>query len=134
MIAATEAKPDDKVLEIGTGSGYGAAVLSRIAGKVYTIERHAALADAARQRFARLGYRNIEVRGPRPALTVVSSNPRHCWPSSNNCNAIVSDALRAVRCRSIDARVRDVEQAIAAAQAATEKNAQDTAASKDLKP
>src|SRR5438874_3954074 len=55
MIAAAEVKPGDKVLEIGTGSGYGAAVLSRIAGKLYTIERHAALAETARQRFARLG-------------------------------------------------------------------------------
>ena len=47
MIEAAEVKPGDRVLEIGTGSGYAAAVLSRIAGKVYTVERHGALADTA---------------------------------------------------------------------------------------
>src|SRR5258707_5767604 len=62
MIEAAEVKPGDPVLEIGTGSGYAAAVLSRIAAKVYTVERHGALAETAKQRFARLGYRNIEVR------------------------------------------------------------------------
>ena len=56
MIAAAAVKPGDRVLEIGTGSGYAAAVLSRIAGKVYTVERHGALADTAKQRFAQLGY------------------------------------------------------------------------------
>src|SRR5688572_6031181 len=62
MIEAAEIKPGDKVLEIGAGSGYAAAVMSRIAKKVYAIERHAALAEAARQRFDRLGYANIELR------------------------------------------------------------------------
>ena len=62
MIEAADVRPGDKVLEIGTGSGYAAAVLSRLAARVYTIERHAALADTAKDRFARLGYRNIEVR------------------------------------------------------------------------
>ncbi|MEA3028449.1 MAG: hypothetical protein QOF91_3734 [Alphaproteobacteria bacterium] len=62
MIEAAAVKPGDKVLDVGTGSGYAAAVLSRIAGKVYTVERLAALADAARRKFARLGYSNIEVR------------------------------------------------------------------------
>jgi protein-L-isoaspartate(D-aspartate) O-methyltransferase len=54
-------EPTDKVLEIGTGSGYGAAVLAAMAGKVYTVERHADLADDAEDRFERLGYNNIEV-------------------------------------------------------------------------
>src|SRR3954463_12534309 len=62
MIEAAGVRPGDKVLDVGTGSGYAAAVLSRIAGKVYTIERHRALADAARRKFTRLGYGNIEVR------------------------------------------------------------------------
>lgn len=48
MAAAAELTPTSRVLEIGTGSGYGAAVLARIAGEVWTIERHAALADSAR--------------------------------------------------------------------------------------
>lgn len=52
---------DARVLEIGTGTGYGAAVLSRIARTVYTVEPNCGLAEAARERFARLGYANIHV-------------------------------------------------------------------------
>jgi protein-L-isoaspartate(D-aspartate) O-methyltransferase len=62
MIEKADIEPNDRVLEIGTGSGYAAAVMSRIARHVYTIERHAALAEEAKQRFQSLGYRNIEVR------------------------------------------------------------------------
>jgi len=61
MIAAIEPGPQDCVLEIGTGSGYAAAVLSRVVGHVYTVERHEALAEQARRRFRDLGYRNVEV-------------------------------------------------------------------------
>lgn len=61
MIEKAGLEPGDKLLEVGTGSGYAAAVASRIAGRVYTVERHAGLADAARRRFQRLGYDNIEV-------------------------------------------------------------------------
>jgi protein-L-isoaspartate(D-aspartate) O-methyltransferase len=50
------------VLEIGTGSGYAAAVLSRVAGEVYTIERLESLARQAEARLAALGYRNVHVR------------------------------------------------------------------------
>ena len=53
---------DEDVLEIGTGTGYSAAVLARLARNVYTVERHAELADAARERLAALGYKNVEVR------------------------------------------------------------------------
>lgn len=52
----------DRVLEIGTGSGYQAAVLAEIVAKVYTIEIVPPLAAEARERLARLGYRNVEVR------------------------------------------------------------------------
>lgn len=52
----------ERVLEIGTGSGYAAAVLGRIAGEVFTVERVAELADGARARLARLGCTNVEVR------------------------------------------------------------------------
>jgi protein-L-isoaspartate(D-aspartate) O-methyltransferase len=48
-------------LEVGTGSGYAAAVLSRIAQEVYTVERHLELARAAQARFRQLGYDNIQV-------------------------------------------------------------------------
>ena len=51
-----------RVLEIGTGSGYGAAVLSRLAAEVYTVERVGALAEPARDRLAALGYANVHVR------------------------------------------------------------------------
>ena len=50
-----------RVLEIGTGSGYQAAILSRLAGQVLTIERYRTLADSARKRLAKLGCDNVEV-------------------------------------------------------------------------
>jgi protein-L-isoaspartate(D-aspartate) O-methyltransferase len=53
---------DHRVLEIGTGSGYQSAVLSRLAREVVTVERYRTLAEAARARLAALGYRNVEVR------------------------------------------------------------------------
>ena len=62
MTAAARVRPGDRVLEIGTGSGYGAAVLSKIAGEVYTVERIEGLADSARDRLAALGYGNVHVR------------------------------------------------------------------------
>jgi protein-L-isoaspartate(D-aspartate) O-methyltransferase len=62
MTAAARVKPGDRVLEIGTGSGYGAAVLSKIAAEVYTVERIEGLADSARDRLTALGYGNVDVR------------------------------------------------------------------------
>jgi protein-L-isoaspartate(D-aspartate) O-methyltransferase len=53
---------DHRVLEVGTGSGYQAAVLSRLAREVITVERYRTLADAARGRLKTLGYDNVEVR------------------------------------------------------------------------
>ncbi len=61
MTEAMRLKGGEKVLEIGTGSGYQAAVLAEIAGEVYTIERHGELADRAGERLLRLGYDNIHV-------------------------------------------------------------------------
>lgn len=55
-------KPTDTVLEVGTGSGYQAAVLAEIVSTVYSIEVIPALGNEARRRLAELGYRNIEVR------------------------------------------------------------------------
>lgn len=62
MAEALELEPHERVLEIGAGSGYAAAVLSRIAGKVYTVERHRELAETAKDRLVRLGYNNVQVR------------------------------------------------------------------------
>jgi protein-L-isoaspartate(D-aspartate) O-methyltransferase len=53
--------PEHRVLEVGTGSGYQAAVLAELVREVISIERHAALAEAARDRLERLGYRNVRV-------------------------------------------------------------------------
>lgn len=61
MIEALALEGGERVLEIGTGSGYSAAVLSEIAGEVYSIERLAGLAKAAATRLANLGYNNVYV-------------------------------------------------------------------------
>jgi len=61
MTAALELKPFDRVLEVGTGSGYAAAVLAEIAEQVYTIERHKILADTACAKLKELGYDNVRV-------------------------------------------------------------------------
>jgi protein-L-isoaspartate(D-aspartate) O-methyltransferase len=53
---------EERVLEIGTGSGYQAAILSLLARQVFTIERIASLAESARRRFLELSYLNVEVR------------------------------------------------------------------------
>ena len=62
MTQAAQLKSLDRVLEIGTGSGYAAAVLAQLVQYVYTVERIAPLADRARDLFLRLQYRNIEVK------------------------------------------------------------------------
>jgi len=62
MTDLLQLEPDHVVLEVGTGSGYHAAVVSGLAGRVYTIEIIPELADTAASRLARLGYRNVEVR------------------------------------------------------------------------
>ena len=61
MIELAEIRPGDKVLEVGAGSGYAAAVMSRMANKVFAIERHEALAKLAAARLKRLGYANAEI-------------------------------------------------------------------------
>ena len=77
----------EKVLEIGTGSGYAAAVLSEIAADVYTVERHGPLAEKAAATLADLGYDNIHVlhgdgtRGwpahaPYDAIIVAAGGPK----------------------------------------------------------
>jgi protein-L-isoaspartate(D-aspartate) O-methyltransferase len=61
MTAALELTGTEKILEIGTGSGYQAAILAQLAWWVVTVERHQQLTDAARKLLAELGYTNIEV-------------------------------------------------------------------------
>jgi protein-L-isoaspartate(D-aspartate) O-methyltransferase len=62
MASLLELKGDERVLEVGTGSGYAAAVLSRCCRSVVTIERHPSLAEHARAVLRELGYDNVEVR------------------------------------------------------------------------
>jgi protein-L-isoaspartate(D-aspartate) O-methyltransferase len=59
MTQALNVQPRDKVLEVGTGSGYQAAVLSQLARRVYTVDRHRRLVTEARAQFDRLGLTNI---------------------------------------------------------------------------
>jgi len=83
MIDALQLRGGEKVLEIGTGSGYAAAVLAEIAGEVYTIERHARLADRARERLRRDGYTNVHVR---------TGDGTRGWPEAAPFDAIVVTA------------------------------------------
>lgn len=62
MLAAARIEPGDRLLEVGLGSGYAAAVASRIAGQVHAIDRHDALVEGARRTLDRLGYDNVDVR------------------------------------------------------------------------
>lgn len=61
MLESLQLKPTDTVLEIGTGSGYVTALLAELSAKVFSIERHPALADKARETLAALGYTNVRV-------------------------------------------------------------------------
>ena len=61
MTQALTLRPDDVALEVGTGSGYQAAVLSRLCRKVVTVDREPALAEHASETLARLGFANVEV-------------------------------------------------------------------------
>ncbi len=80
-------QPGDRVLEVGTGSGYAAAILSRVVREVYTIERVPSLADSARRRLARLGFTNVVVangdgtigwpeKAPFDAIVVAAGGPK----------------------------------------------------------
>ena len=80
MIDALELEGGERVLEIGTGSGYAAAVLSRIAREVYTIERHPSLARDARAALERVGYDNVHV---------IEGDGTRGWPQAAPYDAIV---------------------------------------------
>lgn len=61
MLEALSLSPSDKVLEVGTGSGYVTAILAELAAEVVSIERHASLAARARELLARMGLTNVDV-------------------------------------------------------------------------
>lgn len=86
MAQAAQVEEGDRVLEVGAGSGYGAAVLGMLASRVDTIERHARLAEQAAARMLRLGFRNVHVhsadgtlglpeRAPFDAIVVTAAGP-----------------------------------------------------------
>jgi protein-L-isoaspartate(D-aspartate) O-methyltransferase len=61
MIQAAEIKPEDRVLEIGAGSGYQTALLAELASQVFAVERYPSLAETAQKTLERLGYRNAKI-------------------------------------------------------------------------
>ncbi|MBW3671837.1 MAG: protein-L-isoaspartate(D-aspartate) O-methyltransferase [Acidobacteria bacterium] len=87
MVQSLELKGDDRVLEIGVGSGYAAAVIAEIVDEVYGIERHEELATTAGERLKRLGYDNVEIchgdgtrgwekKAPFDAIVVAAAGPK----------------------------------------------------------
>jgi protein-L-isoaspartate(D-aspartate) O-methyltransferase len=83
MAGAADPSPGSRVLEIGTGSGYGAAVLAGLAGKVHTVERNASLAADAAQRLEELGYTNVRVH---------CADGSQGWPPAAPYDAVVVTA------------------------------------------
>ena len=83
MAQAARLQGHERVLEIGTGSGYGAAVLSQLASEVCTIERWADLSDSATQRLERLGFRNVVTKLGDGSLG---------WPEQAPFDAIIATA------------------------------------------
>lgn len=83
MAEAARIGPTDRVLEIGTGSGYGAAVLAELAAEVVTVEVRPSLSDAARLRLGTLGYDRVQV---------VVGDGSEGWPAAAPYDAIVVTA------------------------------------------
>ncbi len=83
MTELLELKGDEKVLEIGTGSGYQAAILAELAKEVYTIEIIESLASTAKERLSKLGYQNIKVKAGDGYLG---------WPEAAPFDAIIVTA------------------------------------------
>ena len=83
MIEAAGIRPGGRVLEVGAGSGYAAAVIGRIAGEVIAIERKSELVAVARERIARLGYANV---------MIVEGDGTRGWPDGAPYDAILAAA------------------------------------------
>ena len=80
MLDAAKLACDDRVLEVGAGSGYAAAVLSRLVSEVFAVERHASLTEVAEARCRALGYRNVTFR---------TGDGTKGWPEAAPFNAIL---------------------------------------------
>ena len=85
MIESAQPRAGDRVLEVGTGSGYGTAILSLLVNEVYTIEQDEQLVELARTRFAELGYTNI---------TVLHGDGTSGWPEHAPYQIIVVTAAK----------------------------------------
>lgn len=83
MVEALDIRPSDRVLEVGAGSGYAAAILSRLASEAYAIERLPSLAREAHERIERLGYVNVKIRAGDGTLG---------WPEAAPFDAILVSA------------------------------------------
>jgi protein-L-isoaspartate(D-aspartate) O-methyltransferase len=83
MIEAAEVRPGERALEVGAGSGYAAAVISRIAAEVYAIERHEPLTRLAQARLDRLGYHNVHLK---------TADGTRGWPDAAPFDAILAAA------------------------------------------
>lgn len=81
--AIVNSGPVDKVLEVGTGCGYQTAIIARLAGKVYSVERIKPLLDRARQNLKKLGLRNVELKHSDGSLG---------WPERGPFDAIMTTA------------------------------------------
>jgi len=88
----------DRVLEIGTGSGYVTALLSRMCAEVYSVERHAELAAAAEATLARLGYSNVKIR---------VGDGSQGWPDYAPFDAIVVSAATSAVPPALFAQLRE---------------------------
>jgi protein-L-isoaspartate(D-aspartate) O-methyltransferase len=83
MTQALNVQPRDKVLEVGTGSGYQAAILSQLARRIYTVDRHRRLVAAANAIFDELGLNNI---------TAFTADGSHGWPDQAPFDRIIVTA------------------------------------------
>lgn len=83
MLQHLALQPADRILEVGTGSGYVTALLSRLCAEVYSVERHADLAFSAERRLVRLGYPNVKVW---------VGDGSHGWPDYAPYDAILVSA------------------------------------------
>ena len=114
MTQALEAGPRDKVLEVGTGSGYQAAILSQLVRRVYTIDRHRRLVRQAEATFQRLGLHNITAftadgsyglpeQAPFDRILVTAAAedpPAPSWPSCGRAVSWCSPSASRTRCRA----------------------------------
>jgi protein-L-isoaspartate(D-aspartate) O-methyltransferase len=86
MLQVLTISPRDRVLEVGTGSGYLTALLAELAAEVISVERHAVLAENARDVLARMGYRNV---------TVIVGDGSRGFPDAGPYDAVIVSAAAA---------------------------------------